>query len=71
MHSVSAIHPIEGILDEILLADHGYDTDKIIAYAIAAGMEVVILPKRNLKEQREFDRYLFRLFHLVKMPPYT
>ncbi len=28
-------------------------------------MEVVIPPKRNRKQQREYDRYLYRLRHLV------
>ena len=55
-----AIHLIEGISAETLLADRGHDTDKIIAYAIAAGMEVVIPPKRNRKKQQEYDRYLYR-----------
>ena len=61
-----AIHLIEGISAETLLADRGYDTDKIISYAIAAGMHVVIPAKRNRKEQREYDRYLYRLCHLVE-----
>jgi len=42
-----AIHLIEGITAEALLADRGYDTNEIIAYAASAGMEVVIPPKKN------------------------
>ena len=61
-----AIHLIEGISAEALLADRGYDTDKIISYAVTAGMKVVIPAKRNRKEQREYDRYLYRLRHLVE-----
>ena len=61
-----AIHLIEGISAETLLADRGYDTDKIISYAVTAGMKVVIPAKRNRKEQREYDRYLYRLPHLVE-----
>ncbi len=38
---------IEGISAEALLADRGYDTNEIIAHAVAAGMEVVILPRRT------------------------
>ena len=45
-----AAHLIAGILDEILLADRGYDTNKIIAYAIAAGIEVVVPPKTSKTE---------------------
>jgi len=34
--------------------------------AQAAGMEVVIPPKKNRKVQREYDEYLYRLRHLVE-----
>lgn len=61
-----AVHLIEGISAGALLADRAYDTDEIIAYALAAGIEVVIPPKRNRKEQRQYDRYLYRLRHLVE-----
>lgn len=60
-----AIHLIQGISANALLADHGYDTDKIIGYALDAGIEVVIPSKENLREQREQDHYLYRLCHLV------
>ncbi len=61
-----AIHLIEGISAEKLLADRGYDTDQIISYALSSGMEPIIPPKRNRKEQRKYDRYLYRLRHLVE-----
>lgn len=48
-----AVHLIEEIPAEALRADRGYDTDDILAYALSQGMEVVIPPKRNRKEQRE------------------
>ena len=57
---------IEGLNAEALLADRGYDTDSIIAQALTAGMEVVIPPKRNRKELREYDKYLYKLRHLVE-----
>jgi transposase len=57
---------IEGIDAGALLGDRGYDTDKIIESAIKAGMEIVIPPKRNRKEQRVYDEYLYRLRHLVE-----
>ena len=37
-----AIHLIEGISAEGLMADRGYDTNEIIAYAVSNGMKVVI-----------------------------
>jgi transposase len=49
-----------------LLADRGYDTNEIIAMARSAAMEVVIPPKKNRKEQRAYDKYLYRLRHLVE-----
>lgn len=61
-----AIHLIGGISAGTLLADRGYDTNQILAYAVAAGMKVVIPAKRNRKEQRDYDHYLYRLRHLVE-----
>lgn len=57
---------IDGIDAEYLLADKGYDTNDIIEQAINQGMEVVIPPKRNRKDQREYDKYLYKLRHLVE-----
>lgn len=56
---------IEGISAEALLADRGYDTNDIIAYALSQDMEVVIPSTRNRKEQQEYDKYLYKLRHLV------
>ena len=61
-----AIHLIEGITADALLADRGYDTDEILAYALHSGMEAVIPPKRNRVQQRDYDRYLYRMRHLVE-----
>ena len=60
-----AVHLIEGISAETLLADRGYDTNDILAYAVSAGagMEPVIPPKKNRKEQRDYDKYLYKLRH--------
>ena len=57
---------IEGISAETLLADRGYDTNDILSYAVSAGMEPVIPPKKNHKEQRGYDKYLYKLRHLVE-----
>ena len=57
---------IEGINAEYLFADRGYDTNASIEAAINAGMKVVIPPKKNRKEQREYDEYLYKLRHLVE-----
>ena len=57
---------IEGFDAGSLLADRGYDTDSIIAQATATGIEVVIPPKKNRKEQRMYDKDLYKLRHLVE-----
>lgn len=57
---------IHGLDADYLLADRGYDTDAIVSSASAAGMKVVIPPKKNRKEQRDYDQYLYKLRHLVE-----
>ena len=61
-----AVALIDGFAAQCLLADRGYDSNTLIETAIAAGMQVVIPPKRNRKQQREYDEYLYRLRYLVE-----
>ena len=61
-----AVSLIENIDADYLLADRAYDTDEIIEKASASGMEIVIPPKKNRKNQRKYDKYLYRLRHLVE-----
>jgi len=49
-----------------LLADRGYDTDQIIGKALEMGMKIVIPPKRNRIMSRNYDKYLYRMRHLVE-----
>jgi len=51
---------------EWLLADKGYDTNEIIEKALSQNMNVVIPPKKNRKDQREYDKDLYKLRHLVE-----
>jgi hypothetical protein len=51
-----------------LIADKSCDSDAVIEEARAAGMEAVIPPKKNRKNTREYDRYLYRLRHWWKTP---
>jgi len=51
---------------EYLLADRGYDSDEIIIQAKFQGMTAVIPPKRNRKEQRRYDKEIYKLRHLVE-----
>jgi len=57
---------IDGFYAQWLLGDKGYDSNAIIEKAISQGMNVVIPPKSNRKDQREYDKYLYRLRHLVE-----
>jgi len=57
---------IDGFTAQYLLADRAYDTNALIEAAIARDMQAVIPPKRNRKQQRAYDEYLYRLRHLVE-----
>ena len=61
-----AIALIDGLAAGCLLADRGYDSNAIIEHAVQAGMQVVIPPKRNRKEQRDYDKHLYKIRHLVE-----
>ena len=50
---------LDGIAAEHLLADRGYDTNRVPAAARARGMEAVLPPKRNRKVAREYDVALY------------
>lgn len=57
---------IEGIDAEHLIADKGYDSDAIVEQAQSQGMQPQIPPRKNRKEQRSYDKHLYRQRHLVE-----
>ena len=57
---------IEGIDAEYLLADRGYDSDAIVEMVEKTGAKAVIPPRKNRKEPRDYDKYLYKLRHLVE-----
>ena len=57
---------IRGIDAFALLADRGYDVNALIELARSMGMEIVIPPKKNRIEQREYNKDLYKLRHLVE-----
>ena len=57
---------ITGLNAEHLLADRGYDSDAIVKQAEAQGMKSVIPTRKNRKEQRNYDKDLYKLRHLVE-----
>ena len=57
---------IDGINAEYLLADRGYDSDVIVKKVEESGAKAVIPPRKNRKKQRDYDKYLYKLRHLVE-----
>ena len=64
--SSQALPLIDGIAADHLLADRGYDSDAIVAAALARGINPVIPPRSNRKEPRDYDKALYKLRHLVE-----
>ena len=57
---------IENIDAEYLIADKAYDSQPFIETAEKSGTITVIPPKKNRKEQRFYDKDLYKLRHLVE-----
>lgn len=57
---------IEGLAAEHLIADKGYDSDAIVEQAERQGIRAVIPPRKNRKEQRDYDKHLYHQRHLVE-----
>jgi transposase len=57
---------IEGFDSEKIFADRGYDTNEFIEAIEASGAEFVIPPNKNRKHQSEYDRFAYKLRHLVE-----
>jgi transposase len=57
---------IDGVDADCLFADKAYDTNEIIEFAQKHGMGVVIPPKRNRTQHRDYDAQLYKLRHLVE-----
>ena len=57
---------IEGIDADYLLADRGYDTDNVIKQVTEAEIEIVIPPKKNRKEQRQYNKDIYENRHHVE-----
>jgi transposase len=57
---------IEGLPSDCLIADKAYDTNALLELLTSRKMEAVIPPKRNRKDQRAFDEYLYKLRHIIE-----
>jgi transposase len=60
-HSLLAGHDFDAAM-----GDKGYDSKKLVAYIESRGADAVIPPRSNLKDQREFDRHLYKERNLVE-----
>jgi transposase len=57
---------IEGYVTEAPIADKGYDSAPLITAVEANGVDVVIPPRSNRKQQREYDKHLYKERRLVE-----
>lgn len=57
---------MEGITAAHVLVDRGYDSDAIIEQAEKPGMQPTMPPRKNRTIQREYDKDLYRLRHLIE-----
>ncbi len=57
---------IDGFHAEYVLADKGYDSQSIVEFIEISGAEAVIPPRKNRKEQRVYDKHLYKVRHLVE-----
>ena len=55
---VPAAELIEGIAADHVGADKAYDAQNFIDFILKQGATPVIPPKKNRREQREYDRHL-------------
>jgi transposase len=58
---------LPGMAANTVLADKAYDADaRVIEPLSQAGKTVVISPKCNRKEQRSYDKHLYKARHLIE-----
>lgn len=57
---------VEGVEATYALMDKAYDGDKLIEQLEAQKIIPVIPPKKNRKEQREYDKHIYKERHLVE-----
>jgi len=57
---------VDGFMADYLMADKAYDTNALLEWCKDNSVIPVIPPKTNRKDQREYDRYLYKLRHLIE-----
>ena len=56
----------QDLKNTILIADKGYDSNALIDSLAANNCKAVIPPKKNRKEQREYDEHIYKERHLIE-----
>ena len=57
---------IDGLKGDSLLADRAYDTQEILDQANSQDMKLALPPKKNRKQQRDYDKHPYKIRHLVE-----
>ena len=57
---------IAGYEFERVIADRAYDSDDLLRRIAEQEAEAVIPPRKNRKEQRDYDKHLYKKRHLVE-----
>jgi len=61
-----ALDLIKNQKSHFLIADKGYDAQYLVENAEQAGMTVVIPTRKNKKNQRKVDKYLYKQRNLIE-----
>ena len=61
-----AIPLLTGIETRGVIADKGYESNRILSFIQEQGAEVVIPPKSNRKDPWDYDRQLYRTRNLIE-----
>ncbi len=58
---------LPGMEAEALIADRAFDADaRVLEPLAAAGKAAVIPPRRHRRQQRDYDRHLYKARHLIE-----
>ena len=61
-----AIPLLTGLEAGAVIADKGYETNRVLGFVRDQGAEAVILPKSNRREPWEYDRELYKQRNLIE-----
>lgn len=62
----SLLEVLEGLTTRCVIADRGYDSQKIIEKVEQIGAKAVIPPKSNRRVQRDYDKELYKQRNLIE-----